>query len=381
MASELSELRAELWRTRDDLERIKSRTSTSIDRSPSRDVDRRRHATGTGRVRDPRNAWHKTVRPHDSDVDGKGAKLNGASVRGGGVRSGVASDRPTSPPTSGESVGSERNGIATDGARGVDGDNVYSPIGAEAEATLCDLELEGVEFKNWTEEASTIAVRLIEEVKALRWERDTWRGNEAVAARAIEELRTRTEALETRLLEAEAEGKLAREALIRAQSAEKEQARAADRATADLRSAQEKMGALRSQAEMELGWLGGPGGVSGVGGAGGLRDQLRREKEGADALQRRLDEARAAVAGHDRERKEWRASRARLEELRRSWGKQLKKVELIIVVEIRREKCRFSSRVGRGCGSAGSHGQNADGRRPLELAGERGRVVLRMLSI
>lgn len=360
MASELAELREELLRTRDDLERMKSssnsRAPTSIDRSCShpspRLIDRRRNhdarsagdhpaIRSRGRYDRHQHLWYDEIQ-----VDRKRAvseKKGSAKHRGGGDvevgRAGVDSGQ-TSPPTSGESaLDSDNNrkfatiftGDCETGSRNSDsgghggrrGGNVryYSSpgtVGAEAEATLCDLELEGVEFKNWTEEASSIAVRLIEEVKALRWERNSWRSEQATAARAFAELRTRTDTLEQRLLEAAAEAKRSKEDLVRARNAEKEQARAAERATEDLRAAREKEAAARAQDSVLESAPGGP--------SGGLREQLRREREGADALQRRLDAARAKLAAHERERKEWRASRARLEELRLSWGQQLKKV-------------------------------------------------------
>lgn len=326
MASELSELRAELWRTRDDLERMKSRTPPSVDRS-----SRRVYADGRKAdcVRD-HHAWR--------EQDGiKGAKIDGG---GGGVRSGA-----TSPPTSGASSGSERYNGINGGSRGRRVGRYLSGTGvgaeeeaAAAEETLGNLELEGAAFKNWTEEASSIAIRLIEEVKTLRWEKSSWAERDAMTEHAAEELRARVEALEKHLHSAETDGKRSKDALLRAQEAEREQLRAAERAKADLRAAQEKTAELRAQ----MVGMGGDVGV-GVGGGvgiGGLREQLRREKEGADALQRRLDVVReeaaryeserkewhASKARHERERKAWRVSRARLEELRRSWGKQLKKV-------------------------------------------------------
>lgn len=308
MASELSELRAELWRTRDDLVRMKSRTPTtidSVDRSTSRrafDHRHHRHAHAgekrtTSRDRDDQ-PWPR----QDGEI--KGAKSN---LGGGGIRSG-----PTSPPTTGHSSGSDRNMDVIYGSGSSGGGQNFSGIRAEAEETLCNLELEGAAFKNWTEEASSIAVRLIEEVKTLRWERATWAEREAAAEREASDLRARTEALEKRLRDMEIEGMQSKEALARARQTEKEQVRATERARAELRASQERAGELRAQ-------------MAGSGGEG-LREELRREKEGADALQRRLDAARATTAEHERERKEWRASRARLEELRRSWGKQVRKV-------------------------------------------------------
>lgn len=255
-----------------------------------------------------------------------------------------------------------------------------------AEETIGILELEGVAFKNWTEEASSIAVRLIEEVKTLRWERTSWADREAAAESAAAELRVRTESLEARLDAAEAEAKRSHKALQRAQEAEREQAQAAERAKSELRAARERERELRVQLDGTGGVSfanrgGGEGGVGGGGGGGGggdvrggLREELRREKEGADALQRRLDAARAAAARHERERKEWRASAARLEvlrrgmkeakaeaaghererrelrasasrleELRRSWGKQLKKVR----DGVRREHVRGDASIPR----------------------------------
>lgn len=306
MASELSELRAELWRTRDDLERMKSRTPPKVARSPSRFFDRRNHEDGAkpGRDRDP--PWCDGV---------KGVRIDraGGGGGGGGVRSG-----PTSPPTSGESSGSgtNNNRPVLDGAG-----RVFSPGTEEAaaEETLCNLELEGAAFKNWTEEASSIAVRLIEEVKTLRWEKASWEDREAASERTAAELREQTEALEKRLHAAETEGRRSQEALLRAQQGEREQARASERANAELRVARDKAAVLGAQVT--------GGGVGGWGAReAGLREELKREKEGADALQRRLDNARAAAARHERERKEWRTSRVRLEELRRVWGKQLRKV-------------------------------------------------------
>lgn len=377
MTSELSELRAELWRTRDDLERMKSssnsRTPTKANAPRShpspRIFDRRRHhadsATGKSTT-DRRQGRYAQQYPLDDDKrqdrhfaaagsaapGGGGAKrtskLDGSNrrSRGSGIESG-----PTSPPTSGESLaGSESNGDGNAAAIPRDGGGsgrrrTYdsSPgVGAEAEATLCDLELEGVEFKNWTDEASSIAVRLIEEVKGLRWERDTWRTEQATAARAFAELRARADALEERLLETEADEKRTREALVHAQHTERQQSRAADRAKADLRATREQAGALHAQ-ELE----------AGAGGAGGLREKLRREREGADALQRRLDAARAKLEGYERERKEWRAWKARLEEMRRSWGKQLKKVCVCGVIIYK----RF---LGLGCNIAPSQPSASD---------------------
>lgn len=351
MTSELSELRAELWRTRDDLERMKSssnsRTPTKA-RAPRshpspRIFDRRRHNAESATDKstaDRRKGRYDHQYPLEDDkrqdrhliAADSAAAAGGGDVkesperegksrrsRGSGVESG-----PTSPPTSRESVvGSESNGAGNTPAVARDGSGsghrrIYdsSPgVGAETEATLCNLEFEGVAFKNWTEEASSIAVRLIEEVKALRWERETWRNEQATAARAFAELRTRADALEGRLIEAEAEEKRSRDTLAHAQQAERQQSRATERAKADLRAAREQAGALHAH---ELGL--------GAGTAGGLREQLRREREGTDALQRRLDTARTKLAGYERERKEWRVWKARLEEMRRSWGNQLKKV-------------------------------------------------------
>lgn len=234
---------------------------------------------------------------------------------------------PTSPPTSGESRGPGANGADVGGrVHGPAGG--HSPIGQEAEATLSTLQLEGAAFKNWTDEASAIAVRLIEEVKALRWERETWRANEALAARAITELRARTEDLEAQLAEVEDERGRIREALLLAQGAEENQALAADSARADLRAANERVAVLQAQAASNR-----ESGDRRVGDVErGLREELRREKDGAGALQRRLDAARAEISGYERERKDWRASRARLEELRRSWGKQLKKVTSVVLL-------------------------------------------------
>lgn len=281
----------------------------------------------------------------------------GSGEGGGGVRSG-----PTSPPSSGgSSPGSDlddndggsrglgatrradgsrirtsssparRKLRSSRGASTSSGEDAHARRGSSeevaAEETLCNLELEGAAFKNWTEEASSIAVRLIEEVKMLRWEKAGWEGRERAAERAAEhaaaELGARADRLEERLRAAEADGRESRAALARAQQdAEKERARAkVERARADgLRAAaaaqQERERIQQQQQKLE---------TAGVAG-GGLAEMLRREKEGADALQRRLDAARAASARHERERKEWRSSRARLEELRRSWGKQLKRV-------------------------------------------------------
>lgn len=310
MASELSELRAELWRTRDDLVRMKSRTPTtidSVDRSTSRrafDHRHHRHTHAGGKRTSSRDIDDQPWPRQDGEIKATKSDLGGG---GGGIRSG-----PTSPPTSGHSSGSDRHIDVNYGSGSSGGGQNLSGIRAEAEETLCNLELEGAAFKNWTEEASSIAVRLIEEVKTLRWERATWAEREAAAEREASDLRARTEALEKRLRDMEIEGTQSKEALARARQAEKEQVGATERARAELRAAQEKAGELRAQ-------------MAGSGG-GGLREELRREKEGADALQRRLDAARAAAAEHERERKEWRASRARLEELRRSWGKQVRKV-------------------------------------------------------
>lgn len=330
MATELSELRAELWRTRDDLERMKSRTPSSVGRSQSssRAGDHRRRADGTGasRDRDPHQGWRdqgERASKGLKHVKDRSGRLSGGS----GMRSG-----PTSPPTSGESSpGSEVHkhmGIsaASDGERRAARSRTCSSgigIGPEEEAaaeeTLCNLELEGAAFKNWTEEASSIAVRLIEEVKMLRWERAGWVERDAAAERTVADLRARAENFETRLRSAEAERERLREALVRAQQEERDQAQTVERAKADLRAAQEKAGELRAHTVRGSS-------VAVRGEVSGLREELRREKEGADALQRRLDVARAAVARHERERKEWQTSRARLEDLRRSWGKHLKKV-------------------------------------------------------
>ena len=391
MASELSALRAELWRTRDDLERMKSRTPPSAKGSPRRPLDRRHRGGNGGGDSGDRSSGqeHATAKGVRKDRNRGGG--------GGGVDSGLRSGR-TSPPTSGESssagaaaAGAAPAGDANDGSRGSrrgagydnPGGNSYfggvRRVGAEgrgssssseevaAEETIGILELEGVAFKNWTEEASSIAVRLIEEVKTLRWERSSWADREATAESAAAELRVRAESLEARLDAAEAEAKRSNEALQQAQEAEREQEQATERAKSELRATRARERELRAQLDGtgsgnfanggggEGGGGGGGGGGSGV--RGGLREELRREKEGADALQRRLDAARAAAARHERERKEWRASAARLEvlrrglkeakaeaaghererrelrasasrleELRRSWGKQLKKV-------------------------------------------------------
>lgn len=380
MASELSELRAELWRTRDDLERMKSRgTPTSADRSPRRLFDRHHHTSpppppaAAAVVRDgertDRNHRHRK-HWHDEHEGVGGTHKRGDLYRNGGdggIRSG-----PTSPPTSGDSspgsdadnnhsssrglgarrggggggIGIEIRGISSPGrkirsSRGVSttssGEDAAaaqgSPEEVAAEETIFNLELEGAAFKNWTEEASSIAIRLIEEVKMLRWEKAGWAGRERAAERAAEDLRARAESLEERLRSAEADGRRSQQALARAQQeVEREQARAkAERAKGDaLRAAaaraaaaaaqQEKERIQQQQQQMEADGGGGGDGRS------SLVEMLRREKEGADALQRRLDAARAASARHEKERKERRSSRARLEELRRLWGKQLKKV-------------------------------------------------------
>lgn len=381
-ASELSELRAELWRTRDDLERIKSRgTPPSADCSPRRHFDRRRHrgspsptpATATAREeirhkdRDHRRNRHSEQHKGDGLEGGGGAR----GYSGGGIRSG-----PTSPPTSGGSspgsgadyddeaprglggteasgsspggrklkFGSSRGGVGSASSEGENAAKGGSSEEVAAEETLCNLELEGAAFKNWTEEASSIAVRLIEEVKMLRWEKGSWaereRTAEREAERAAAEARAQADHLEERLGLAEADGKRVQEALARAQQdVERERARAkTERAKAEglraaaataaaeasaLRQEKEKMQLDQQQerAKQEQQHR-----DTSVGGGGGLVEMLRREKEGADALQRRLDMARAASARHEKERKEWRSSKARLEELRRSWGKQLKKV-------------------------------------------------------
>lgn len=274
------------------------------------------------------SSWRK-------EQDGsEGAKSDHGGV-GGGIGSG-----PTSPPTSGEMSGSfDKNDSITrrlDGSgkresrRSRDRHRRGSDFGqgdtAAAEEALSDLQLEGVASKNWTEEASSIAVRLIEEVKTLRWERTTWAEREAIAERSSVEMRERAEALEARLRTVENDRKRSLEALSQAQQAEKKQLRAAEAAKAELRAAQEREREITGQMISAQGrGVTGHGGGSGL----GLREELRREKEGADALQRRLDVARAAAARHDRERKDWLASRARLEELRRSWGKQLKKVGVL----------------------------------------------------
>eukprot|EP00752_Nemacystus_decipiens_P013854 g12300.t1 len=368
-ATELSELRAELWRTRDDLERIKSRgTPPSAERSPRRLFDRRPRSSTTspppaaaGRVSEGEKRADRSSRRHWQDrssavgVADKGRISDrsgvGSGEGGGGIRSG-----PTSPPTSGdsspESDSEKSNGRGLGATRRADGDRIRasrSPAGRKhlrnrgasassgeqsrrgspeetaAEETLCNLELEGAAFKNWTEEASSIAVRLIEEVKMLRWEKSSWEGRQRAAEREAEhaaaELRTRADQLEERLRSAEADRRDSQAALTRAQQdADKERARAkverekadALRAAAAAQQERERIQQQQQQAETA---------------GGGLVEMLRREKEGADALQRRLDVARAASARHERERKEWRSSRAKLEELRRSWGKQLKRIE------------------------------------------------------
>ncbi|CAM9480969.1 unnamed protein product [Scytosiphon promiscuus] len=197
-ASELSELRAELWRTRDDLERMKARgTPPSAGRSPRLLFDRRHHDP-------PATAG--------SDLGGSG-RVCGRGAGGEGIRSG-----PTSPPTSGDSS----RGIRAPSTRRSPrrkrspGSRDRYPgsseeIGAAAEETLCNLALEGAAFKNWTEEASSIAVRLIEEVKALRWEKAGWADRERAAENAAElaaaELRARADRLEERLRSAEADGR------------------------------------------------------------------------------------------------------------------------------------------------------------------------------
>lgn len=354
-ASELSELRAELWRTRDDLERMKSRgTPPSAKRSPRHLFDRRAHSSttvaaalasvGDGRRTDRSGRRHRHESGAVADKRGN-AERGGADAGegGGGIRSG-----PTSPPTSGDSSPGADVGNIEGGSRGlgVSSSSSSSPVGqnprktrgastssgedaprgsseeAAAVETLRNLELEGAAFNNWTEEASSIAVRLIEEVKVLRWEKASWEGRERAAERAAEhaaaELRARADGLEERLRAAEAERRKAHAALERAQQdAENERARAkAERSKADgLRAT---AAAQQERDKIQEGAAGGAG--------GGLVEMLRREKEGADALQRRLDAARAASARHERERKEWRSSRARLEELRRSWGKQLRRV-------------------------------------------------------
>lgn len=430
MASELSELRAELWRTRDDLERMKSssnsRTPTKTASTPPRPhpsprvLDRRRQhrvqrtvghnepaVDGSNDRYGQKYSWHASNDPRGrylgaaaaptaatttSGADSGGMKGKESDSRTRRGRSGGVESGPTSPPTSRESaLGSDTNSgnaaaSTTAGGRsrrrrdggGVDdtvGYNSSPGVGGEAEATLSDLKLEGMEFKSWTEEASSIAVRLIEEVKGLRWERDAWRADQATAARAFAELRAHADALEQRLLDAEAEDKKSREALVHAQRAEREQSRAADRAEAELHVAREQakvaadrakvelraaheqaaaaadrakaelhaareqaaaaadkakaeLRAVREQAYAQEFGLGAgltPGGASGPA-AVALREQLRREKEGADALQRRLDAARAKLAGYEREQKEWKVWKTRLEEMRRSWGRQLKKV-------------------------------------------------------
>lgn len=318
MASELSELREELWRTRDDLERIKLRTA-NVEGYPR--VDDRRHDR-QGQDRNQRHTWLDRE-GHDEEKVVKTKGGSGESNLRGGIGT---SEGPTSLPTSGDSQDSDNNRVDPGHCSNrpaashsvVDAD-------AEAEATLSSLELEGAAFKNWTEEASTIAVRLIEEVKALRWERETWRANELLAARAITDLRARTEDLEARLSEAEEEARRSREALLRAQSVEQEQAHAMNRARADLRAVQEQKEALQARVTTEAGW----GRPSGAEVERDLREELRREKEGTDTLRRRLDAARAEISGLEHEKKEWRSSKLRLGELRQSWGKQLKKVSLV----------------------------------------------------
>ncbi|CAM9749964.1 unnamed protein product [Ectocarpus sp. 13 AM-2016] len=379
-ASELSELRAELWRTRDDLERIKSRgTPPSADSSPRRHFDRRRHRASpsptlaAATVREVRNKdrdhrRHRHSEQHKDDGLEGGRGVRGGS--GGGIRSG-----PTSPPTSGGSSpgsgadyddeaprglgGTAASGSSPDGRQlkfgssdgGVgsassEGENAAKGGSSEevaAEETLCNLELEGAAFKNWTEEASSIAVRLIEEVKMLRWEKASWTERERAAGRASEraaaEARAQAAHLEERLGLAEADGRKAQEALARAQQdVERERARTkTERAKAEgLRTAAATAAAAASAAQQEKEKMRydqqrkeearqQQERDAAAGGGGGLVEMLRREKEGADALQRRLDAARAASAKHEKERKEWRSSKARLEELRRSWGKQLNK--------------------------------------------------------
>eukprot|EP00903_Cladosiphon_okamuranus_P015885 g14671.t1 len=371
-ATELSELRAELWRTRDDLERIKSRgTPPSAERSPRRLFDRRMKSSaaspsassgaskGRKADRSTRRHWHESsagVADKRRDADRGGS---GSGEGGGGTRSGS-----TSPPTSGDSSpGSDaenndrsytkalestrtssgariRGSPATSragrkhrtyrGTSASSGEDAWrgSPEEAAAEETLCNLELEGAAFKNWTEEASSIAVRLIEEVKMLRWEKASWEGRQRAAEREAEraaaELGARADHLEERLRSVEEDRRESQAALARAQQdADNERARAkverekADRLRAAAAAQQERERIPQQQQQQPQAETA----------AGSLADMLRREKEGADALQRRLDAARAASAGHERERKEWRSSRARLEELRRSWGKQLKRVE------------------------------------------------------
>lgn len=309
MASELSELRAELWRTRDSLERIKSRPPPSVGRPSRRLFGGRSHAGGNGVER----GIPLPLRPDDQDGI-KGLKLDRSGT--GGIRS-----EPTSPPLSAMSSESDTsNGRSRSGSRSTRSRSFNEEF--TAEETLCNMELEGAAFKNWTEEASSIAVRLIEEVKTLRWEKVAWGEREAAAERASAELRERTEVLEQRLLAAEANARQTQDALLRVQQAEREQATATARAEAELRVAQERSKELQARVEgLERGDI--------RVGVGCLKEELRREKEGADALQRRLDEARAAVAKHDGERKEWHESRAKLEDLRRSWEKQLKKVPAV----------------------------------------------------
>ncbi|CAM9278935.1 unnamed protein product [Ectocarpus fasciculatus] len=399
-ASELSELRAELWRTRDDLERIKSRgTPPSADCSPRRHLDRRRHRASPSPT--PAAATTRNIRPKDGDhhrhrhsEQRKGDGLEGAGGArgdsGGEIRSG-----PTSPPTSGGSspgsgadyddeaprglggtgtsgsspggrqlrFGTSRGGAGSASSEGENAAKGGSSEEVAAEETLCNLELEGAAFKNWTEEASSIAVRLIEEVKMLRWEKASWaereRAAEREAERAAAEARAQADHLEQRLGLAEADGRRAQEALARAQQdVERERARAkTERAKAEgLRAAAATATAAASAAQQEKEKMQQDQQQkervkqqqerdAAVGGGGGLVEMLRREKEGADALQRRLDAARAASARHEKERKEWRSSKARLEELRRSWGKQLNKVEKKMQ-SMAKENAALRARVG-----------------------------------
>ncbi|CAM9453125.1 unnamed protein product, partial [Hapterophycus canaliculatus] len=368
-ASELSELRAELWRTRDDLERMKARgTPPSAERSPRLLFDRRHRdppsAVAASEMRKTDHGDRRRWRHEAHSTLDKGGDLEGSGHGGGrgaggeGIRSG-----PTSPPTSGDSSpGSEtadtnegKRRLGTSGGDGGGGGRIHTSPGrtrappsrrspgrrrsgsdrdrcsssaggedsdlaaaargsaeevaAAAEETLCNLALEGAAFKDWTEEASSIAVRLIEEVKTLRWEKAGWADRERAAEHAAElaaaELRARADHLEERLRSAEAEGRRSQEALAGAQrAAERERARAqAERAKADSFRSEASTAAAaaaaaqkeveRMQRQMEEAAGGGRGG-------GGLVEMLRREKEGADALQRRLDAARMAAAKHER---------------------------------------------------------------------------------
>ncbi|CAM9366125.1 unnamed protein product, partial [Discosporangium mesarthrocarpum] len=293
VTTELSELRAELWRTRDDLQRIKSR-------APSADFQR---STPLSKQRPP-----------------EGASFGGLA----------SSPRLSSP------MDMEWNGGRGRGDIGGMSHPATSRSGSDREASdaplFRDLDLEKEAFKEWTDEAASIAIKLIEEVKLLRWERDAWREREAHHTRERTVLQSRADNLEKKVMECEVENRRLNEEIVRLKEAERDQASAADRYKAELRAAHQKAGTLRAQvaavegkvAAVVAGETEGRGAIGAISSA--LKDDLKRERDATDALQRQLDAARAAAAKHARERHAWQESRGRLDQLRVAWGKQLKKV-------------------------------------------------------